>query len=673
MKKDKINIKGKELPLISTKNLVIGSGAASLNAAVHLKRQGMDDNLIVTNKLGGGISANAGSDKQTYYKLSLSNTNSDSPVEMAQSYFENGATHGDLALIESALSTKEFFHLAELGVDFPFNEFGEYVGYKTDHDPRGRGTSAGPWTSQQMVQSLEKEVKRLEVDIMDNIEIVGLLTSKEKSGERVIGALGVDKAKTEQDNLGFVVFRSNNVIFGVGGPGGLYEDSVYPEGHIGSIGLALEKGAIANNLTEGQFGLASVDFRWNLSGSYQQVIPRYYSIDERGNKRDFLNEAFPSTQKLAEAIFLKGYQWPFDPNKVEGYGSSLIDLLVYRESRLKNREVFMDFRQNPVEGKGLEGFDIDNLQGEPRKYLDNSGSLAEKPLDRLKQLNPEAIELYRQNGINLSKEPLKIAVCAQHNNGGLRANRWWESNISHLFPVGEVNGSHGISRPGGSALNAGQVGGLRAAQYISEVYSDGLNSNRSFKPMIEKQVEKKVDLALTALKRGKNRGKETIGPSEAKQDIQKRMSRYGALFRKKNELKNVAEEANSFIHDLKDKIKISNPENIPEVFQALHLSVTSQVYLDTIRWYIKQEGGSRGSYIIGDLDGDKDLKYFSDDWKYRSENETLKKKIQETKLEPEGNVKHWWVNRREIPESPQWFENVWRDYRTGEVYRMDTK
>ena len=59
-------------------------------------------------------------------------------------------------------------------------------------------------------------------------------------------------------------------------------------------------------------------------------------------------------------------------------------------------------------------------------------------------MNPAAIELYREHGIDLAREPLEIAVCAQHNNGGLAANHWWESvNIRHLFPVGEVNGSHG--------------------------------------------------------------------------------------------------------------------------------------------------------------------------------------------------------------------------------------
>ena len=40
--------------------------------------------------------------------------------------------HGDLALVEAALSTQEFFHLVQIGVPFPHNAYGGYVGYKTD-------------------------------------------------------------------------------------------------------------------------------------------------------------------------------------------------------------------------------------------------------------------------------------------------------------------------------------------------------------------------------------------------------------------------------------------------------------------------------------------------------------------------------------------------------------
>ena len=86
-------------------------------------------------------------------------------------------------------------------------------------------------------------------------------------------------------------------------------------------------------------------------------------------------------------------------------------------------------------------------------------------------MNPGAIELYADHGIDLAAEPLEIAVCAQHNNGGLAGNLWWEStNIKHLFPVGEVNGSHGVTGPAARRLNAGQVGAFRAAEFIAQRY-----------------------------------------------------------------------------------------------------------------------------------------------------------------------------------------------------------
>ena len=66
---------------------------------------------------------------------------------MAETLFDGQCVDGDIALCEAALSTQGFLKLAELGVPFPTNEYGEYVGYRTDHDTRLRGTSAGPLTS----------------------------------------------------------------------------------------------------------------------------------------------------------------------------------------------------------------------------------------------------------------------------------------------------------------------------------------------------------------------------------------------------------------------------------------------------------------------------------------------------------------------------------------------
>ncbi|MEJ2559929.1 MAG: FAD-binding protein, partial [Anaerolineae bacterium] len=126
--------------------LVIGSGAAGLNAAVQLHEGGIEDVLVVTEGLQMGTSINAGSDKQTYYKLGVYGQDADSPVAVAETYFAGGSMHGDLALVEAAVSVRAFAYLVSLGVPFPRDQYGQFVGYKTDHDPRQRATSIGPYT-----------------------------------------------------------------------------------------------------------------------------------------------------------------------------------------------------------------------------------------------------------------------------------------------------------------------------------------------------------------------------------------------------------------------------------------------------------------------------------------------------------------------------------------------
>ena len=473
MRSYRADIAQHSLPVVACNTLIIGSGAASLNAAVHLYDNGVKDLVIATERLGGGTSNNSGSDKQTYYKLSLAGSTPDSPYDMARTLFGGGCMHGDIALVEATISPQEFFHLVAIGVPFPHDRLGGYVGYKTDHDPRARATSAGPWTSNQMFSQLLKEVMTRGIPILDSHEVIAILTSTSAGVTEAVGALSIDKSRVTDGSFGLVLVQAANVIMGTGGPGGIYQASVYPRGHLGSTGIALDAGASAANLTEWQYGLASTAFRWNASGTYQQVVPRYFSTAQDGSdERDFLNDYFDDMGVLATDILLKGYQWPFDTRKLDNMGSSMIDVLVYIESVVRGRRVYMDFTRNPSGSKTLEDFRFDLLSREALDYLTKSNALLERPIDRLRKMNPMAVELYAQHGIDITSEPLEIAVCAQHNNGGLVANEWWESDVRHLFLVGEVNGTHGVYRPGGSALNSGQVGGYRAAQFIANRYAD---------------------------------------------------------------------------------------------------------------------------------------------------------------------------------------------------------
>mgnify|MGYP002330731547 CR=1 FL=1 len=298
-----------------------------------------------------GTSRNTGSDKQTYYKLTTSGSFRDSVHDMAAALMAGGAMDGDLALAEAAGSLRAFFHLVDIGVPFPTSAYGEYVGYQTDHDPARRGTSAGPLTSHYMTQRLEEEARALGVTFYDGFQVVELLVDQ----GRVRGLVAVALRGADRGRL--AVFSAQNVVYATGGEAGLYEASVYPPSQTGGSGPAFRAGALGKNLTEWQYGIASTRFRWNLSGTFQQVLPRYISTDaDGGDEREFLDPWFETPAQLLTAIFLKGYQWPFDPRKVMGHGSSLVDVLVYQETMLRGRRVWLDFRRNPscLECGGLE-------------------------------------------------------------------------------------------------------------------------------------------------------------------------------------------------------------------------------------------------------------------------------------------------------------------------------
>jgi succinate dehydrogenase/fumarate reductase flavoprotein subunit len=655
MGKDKLIIGGYELDYYSVNTLIIGSGAASLNAALSLHQMNQKDIIIATDKWGGGTTNNAGSDKQTYYKLSLAGDEPDSTMQMAEDLYNGNCMHGDIALCEAQGSVAGFMNLVSLGVPFPQNRFGAWVGYKTDHDPRARATSAGPHTSRKMFEVLASEVKRNRIKILNRVQIIALLTSEEKGSGKVKGALAIN-LREKNPKKAFILFNSVNIVLGTGGPGGIYESSVYPFSQAGSSGLAYEAGATGQNLTETQFGIASVKFRWNLSGSYQQVIPRYFSTDKNGkDEREFLNEFFPDIQTLTRAIFLKGYQWPFDPRKITDFGSSLIDLLVYREKNYKNRKVFLDYSKN-LTGPGNQKFSTEDLDPKVFHYLQNSSALADTPYKRLMEMNKPAVDIYLKNNIDISKEPVEISVCAQHNNGGLKGNIWWESDLRHLFPVGEANGSHGVYRPGGSALNSGQVGSNRAAFFISRHYTQDAPDKDLFLSDIERQIIKKLDFATGLLKPAE---KNTI--RDFLWEIRHRMTAFGGVIRNKEKITAAVREAKVELNLLQNTLSATNVKEIANAFLLMDLCLTHRIYLEAIKIYIEAGGRSRGSFLVTDEHGYHPEGIPEAEWNYtlcRYDRE-IEKNILEIRYK-DGSVESELVKVRSIPDQELWFEKVWK-------------
>ncbi len=438
--------------------IVIGSGAAGYSAADWLDRFGVKRVALVTNGRLLGTSRNTGSDKQTYYKISL-NSDGDSVYDMARDIAGGGCCDGELALVEAQNSARCFFRLVEAGIDFPTDSYGGFVGYRTDHDNTSRATSIGPKTSQVMVEKLEKAVlNNGRTAVLDNYQVAEIAV---KDGH-VKGIIALNTGSGEVEAI-----SSSYVIAATGAPAGVYADSVYPASQRGMTGALINSGVSVVNFAEWQYGIACVDPRWNMSGSYMQVMPRVYSVDSQGTEREFLADGFGSDIEVCNMTFRKGYEWPFSAARIDS--TSLIDLLVKNETD-KGRGVYVDYTKNP------RGYCFDKLSREAKDYLTAARAVADTPYERLLKLNPLAERLFAQKGKNLSAEPLKIAVCAQHCNGGCLVNTDFETKISGLFVIGEAAGAFGLTRQGGTALNDTQVGSLRAAEKISRDIARNTNA-----------------------------------------------------------------------------------------------------------------------------------------------------------------------------------------------------
>ena len=658
--------------------IIVGSGAAGMNCAVHLcefmKDKGVENPAervaVVTAGLGLGASRMSGSDKQTYYKMGTSPDVADSAEEFAKSLTAAGCCHGDSALAEGIGSLREFYHLVQAGVPFPTDPIGTFIGYKTDHDPYERATSAGPKTSRFMSQCLQKQLEQYNVKIHNAQEAAHLLTVSSGESKRIAGIVTVDKKNIDGSNLAINVFLAANIILAAGGPGELFKTTVYPKAQLGIHGLAFKAGLIGANLTESQFGLASIKFRWNVSGTYMQAAPRLFSTNTNGkDEKEFLTDFFPSMSKMATNIFLKGYQWPFDPQRIENLQSSLIDILVFNETQ-KGRRVFMDFLHNPIGSDSMDQFDIDALGPEAKEYLQKAGALQKTPIERLEHMNTPAIEIYQENGIDLYSEPLEIAVCAQHNNGGFAVDKWWQSNIPGTFIIGEMAGTHGVKRPGGSALNAGQTGGLRAAQYIVNVHGCELPDYSD----VQSEIDRQLSDIVAGLERYK--GSPGLVHGEVLEDIRNRMTASGGHIRELNDAGRALKDAVELYKSIQQKgFSVKDKKSIIGAIQTEHLALTSVAYLKAVVELLGQGSGSRGSHLVLAEDGveihdDVINQATGKPLKFKPENQALRSSILHIEYDESSPdlFRSTTVKLRPAPTDRKAFEPAWQDYREGKIY-----
>ncbi len=588
-----VEVEGHRVPVHRCGCVVMGSGAAGLRAAVELKRRGADV-TVISQSAWGGTSACSGSDKQTLHTANTADQG-DNFKDMARAIRAGGAMDEDTAYIEAVGSTRAMASLQFLGLPLPQDPLGGTLRYQTDHDDVGRATSCGPRTSRLMVKVLAEEALRLEIPLFNQTTGVRIVT--DCMPRRVVGLLAArPKAQTDENPLGLVFFQCSALVIAAGGPGELYRDSVFPNGCFGSLGLALEAGLDLVNLTESQFGIGTrrEGFPWNLSGTYVQAMPHIYSLDDDGKEHHFLADYYRSTQEMASNVFRKGYQWPFHASRMLDFGSSLVDLAIYREGQ-RGRPVFMDFNRNPLPVSGDQPFDLGRLDADVSNYLHKAGAVQTLPIDRLRHMNPLAIELYRRYKVDIAAEPLEFAVNNQHMNGGIAVDGWGRSSVGGIYAIGEAAGTHGVTRPGGAALNAGQVFGTRAAEHIAASGSADSPATADVTLVLQDAVARVQKILQPD---------SPISVRNLRDEIQARMSENAGILCTAGAVAAALQRAGALNAQIRvDGIAPTRAAEIARVLQWHQMALASEAVLAALNHYISHGGGSRGARAICDPNG----------------------------------------------------------------------
>ena len=304
--------------------------------------------------------------------------------------------------------------------------------------------------------------------------------------------------------------------------------------------------------------------------------------------------------------------------------------------------------------------------------------MLDTPIARLQKMNPKAIKLYADHDIDLTTEYLEIAVCAQHNNGGIAVDADWQTSVAGLYCAGEAAGTFGICRPGGTALNSTQVGSFRAAQHIAGKYLAGKSEQEkadeapasqsifaalhtTAAPKVRMMTEEvyyqsETVLQLTAALLDKTDGLPVSALLSIRDEFAAEMSRSGAFLRHAGELELLYKHRHLQLAGFFSVHRAKDFRALKELFIDYDILLTQYVYTGAMLDYIRHGGISRGSAVYTQDTVDVLLAAQQP----QVIDTAHAAYVQETRFERmTGEVTSEFVPVRPIPDAELWFETVY--------------
>jgi succinate dehydrogenase / fumarate reductase flavoprotein subunit len=313
-------------------------------------------------------------------------------------------------------------------------------------------------------------------------------------------------------------------------------------------------------------------------------------------------------------------------------------------------------------GRGREQDFPERLDPDVRAYIENSGALLERPIDRLRKMNPLSIELYKRYKYDITKDPLEFAVLNQHMNGGLAVDAWGETSLEGCYAIGEAAGTHGVTRPGGAALNAGQVFGTRCAESIA--FRRGA---KAASPPERDLIEGALSDILAVL-----RSDSPIKVEAIRNEVQARMSDHAGIICTAADVQSSLAGASALNSTIRQRgVAFEGAYGAVRALQWRQMAIVSEAVLAALSFYIVRGGGSRGARTVCSPDGNQvPLARTGPLTEFRFRSERVEDRTEQILVRLEGDRFTCGarpVRRRDRSQRP-FFERDWPDFLTGAIF-----
>jgi fumarate reductase (CoM/CoB) subunit A len=462
---------------IDTDVLVVGAGGAGSRAAIETANRNVHVTLLSKELLGKAHTCMA----EGGYNAALANVDAaDNWQVHLKDTIVGGAWINNQKLSEILVKEAgdRIFDLEEYGAVWDRTPEGKIMQRPFGKQTYRRTCYAADRTGHEMMQTLVEEVRRRNLDVLDEIFVTDYLMA----GGKIAGAFAIDQKRGD-----FLVFRAKSVILASGGAGRLFKITTNAAQDTGDgYASAYRAGAKLVDMEMVQFHPTGM------------VYPD-------SHKGQLVTEAVRGEGGFLLNINKERFMQRYEPQRMELAGRDVVARSIATE--------ILEGRGTPQGGVYL------NVSHLPAKIIE----------ERL----PSMLRQFLDVGVDIRKEPMQIAPTAHHFMGGVQINENAETGIQGMYAAGEVTGGiHGGNRLGGNALADTQVFGKRAGENAAEYAK-----KNPMLPIDKRQITRGIKNAEKFLKK-----REGIRPVEIKSKLTALMWNKVGIFRTGKEIQEAITE-----------------------------------------------------------------------------------------------------------------------------------